>query len=179
MRHHVAFALAILSSACSAPAKPLPAPAPATVAVAAAEFSDSAFVDLGVEGDEVLASIVSQGSADGLSIESSDTAAQSVVFAAKTWPGTDYVVRYRARAKRLNTGGTRVWYYAVAPSAIRRDLLAGSLSRMARGTLQWASVRSTASPSTSGSSGGSVQVRGYCRRDGVCVRPHTRRRPRS
>jgi hypothetical protein len=40
-----------------------------------------------------------------------------------------------------------------------------------------ARARSAASMAPASTGGGQVYVRGYCRKDGVCVQPHTRRKP--
>ncbi len=85
----------------------------------------------------------------------------------------ELIAAYRPHVARM--GAT---WITVDPSGGRRRIVAYHVPA-------WARVRRVADDSESrpsvapSTSGGPVQVRGYRRRDGTYVRPHTRSRPRS
>ena len=92
---------------------------------------------------------------------------------------SELITTYSTHAASIGANGV-----AITNRRGRRELLAvkviSSLVRAYGGRSNPTSAGgSTASPGGSTASpGGPVHVRGYCRRDGTCVRPHTRRRPR-
>lgn len=68
-------------------------------------------------------------------------------------------------------GNTKNGYYSTSGSGNNCGICGGAGGR-ASGKNNWSGYRYTSS------SGGRVYVRGYYRKDGTYVRPHTRRRPR-
>jgi hypothetical protein len=92
--------------------------------------------------------------------------------------------RYRPTIAGLGANGAAIrrrdgdrWIVALRVTAVPRTA-ADSIASISSGRVLADSSRSSAPAATGSSGGGTVRVRGYCRRDGVCVRPHTRSRPR-
>jgi len=96
------------------------------------------------------------------------------------------------RATAALNGGTAIYVargglrggarrYTIARDPVAGARLSGYLRRMLGNTVASPSPARTppAAPPATGGSGGSVNVRGYTRKDGTYVRPHTRRAPRS